>query len=79
MRLWWVMIPLEDFADVTLAIKDTDDHDDYDDHGDHNDLDEHENGWTLMRMDENIWWWMKMDKHSKIILQNLENTRKSRK
>ena len=47
------MIPLEDFADVTLAIKDTDDHDDYDDHGDHNDLDDHEHGWTLIKREWN--------------------------
>ena len=66
MRLWWVMIPLEDFADVTLAIKDTDDHDDYDDHGDHNDLDDHEHGWTLIKeneMDKNEWKGMMVDEN----------------
>ena len=29
MWLWWVIIPIEDLADVTLAIEDTDDHDDH--------------------------------------------------
>ena len=31
MWFWWVMIPLEDFTDVTLAIEDTDVQDDHDD------------------------------------------------
>ena len=49
------MIPLEDFTDVTLAIKDTDDYDDHDDHVDHNDLDDHENGWTSKSIDKREW------------------------
>ena len=44
------MIPSEDFADVTLAIKD----DDYDDHGDH------EIGWWWMKINEIVNNWMNM-------------------
>ena len=62
MRPWWVMIPIEDLTDVTLAIEDSDedDEDDEDVEDDEDDEDDEEDLTDVTLVSDDTYWRLDM-------------------